>query len=117
LAKASDDKHTLELPGLPVAKRMGRPASGKAKTAAQRVADLRARRKQEAAQATANLAAASGNLEAIRADMLRFGSPALISSEVMLQAWEDWYRRMHDALYALEAVKTALRAQNGVGKG
>lgn len=113
MAKASDDKHTLELPGLPVAKRRGRRASGKAKTSAQRMAELRARRRVEAAQVPIHLATISGNLDAIRAEMLRFGDPNLISAETLRQAWADWYRLMHDALKAVEGLKTALRAQNG----
>lgn len=117
MAKANDDKHTLELPGLPMAKRRGRRPTGKAKSSAQRMADLRARRREEAAQVAALLATVGGNLEAIKAEMVRFGSPALISSETMGQAWSDWYKRMHDSLKALETLKTALRTQNGAGEG
>lgn len=105
MAKASDDKHTLELPGLPTPNRRGRPTTGKAKTSAQRMADLRARRKKEAEHVAADLTTISGNLEAIRTDMLRFGSPALISTETMGQAWADWYKRIHNALRAIESLQ------------
>jgi len=105
MAKASDDKNTLELPGLPAVKRRGRAPSGHAKTPAERMATLRAKRKAKAEQATVALDDVLASLEHIRTTMVQFGSPALVETETMKQAWEDWYQRLITAKEALQGIK------------
>lgn len=102
MAKASDDKFTLELPGLPKATRRGRRATGNAKSGAQRMADLRERRKDQQGRVIRNVEQALALVDGIRDAMLLYGDPALINQETLRQSWADWYSALCKAKRQLE---------------
>lgn len=117
MAKANDDKHTLELPGIPVAKRRGRRPTGNAKPAAERMAAYRERRRAEGAQLGADLGAAIDGIASIQAEMVRLGDPALVDVATVRQKWAEWYKALHEAGKALGSVRAVLSKQKQPGEG